>query len=565
MNTKQRAAARGTLLAVCIAALAAASLAGACKKNDSEAQEPTQPGAAPDAWFQLIPADSPFVMANLRPVPDPFIDWLAQGLAPLGEMLEGKLQEQIAKTEDKQERAVLTELQGKLSRDGLRSIGVSLQPRFAIYAIGPSLAMRLELADGARFAEFVDRLEAASGESLTKQTFEDITYRVHSDNEVTGVFAIHGNEVILGMMHTNAREHVLPVLFGKKAPEATLAGTRALEALVEKYELMGVSPGYLDIPAVVRMLTGRGSALSSTILAASGVELPPLSATCHQELDQMAAVAPRIVFGYRSMASTGLQTMTVWEMRSDLAREIAALRSPLPGLSALGSEKPLFAMALAVDLNKTLSWVRAKAKALQAAPFQCELLGELNQVIGEAARELENVDSELPPFVTGFRGALLAVSSFSMQNFSPAGTGYVLLGMENPMALVEMAQAQIPQLAEVEIQANGTPTAIPLGVPGAEVIHLAVQGPWLGAAVGDAELARVEGLIREQPAAAGPMAVMAYNYKKFLEIITQAGGMAGNQDEARIIQAIGNMLGFTTLDVSVDERGLVMQQSIEPF
>lgn len=562
MNTNKRAGARGTLRALCVAALAATWLTGACNKNDGEAQEPSHPGGAPDAWFQLIPADSPLVMANLRSVPDPFIDWLAQGLAPLGEMLETKIQEELAKTQDKQERAVLTELQGKLSRDGLRSIGVSLQPRYAIYAIGPSLAMRFGLEDGARFAEFVDRLEAASGESLSKQTFEDITYRVHSDDEVTGVFAIHGNEVIVGIMHTNAREHVLPVLFGKKAPEAALAGTRALEDLVEKYELMGVSPGYLDIAAAVRMLTGRGSALSSTILAASGVELPPLSATCHQELDQMAAVAPRIVFGYRSMSSTGMHSMAVWEMRNDLAQELAALRSPLPGASALGSEKPLFAMGLGLDLSKTLAWVKAKAKVLQATPFQCELLGELNQAVNEAARDFE---AELPPYVTGFRGVLLAVSSFSMQNFSPSGTGYALLGMENPMALVEMAQAQIPQLAEVEIQANGKPTTIPLGIPGIEALHVAVQGSWIGAAVGEAELARVTALIQEQPAATSPLAVLAYNYKKLMDMMRQTGGMTGNQDELRVIEAIGNMFGFTTLNLMVDERGLVMHQSMEPF
>lgn len=569
MKSKMRAApaALGILLAVC--------LAGACKKNDSATKEPIQGGTTPaaEAWFQLIPADSPLVMANLRPMPDSLIDWAAGGLAPVGEMLEKKLQEEMATTQDEKERAVLTEVQGKLSRDGLRSIGVSLQPRFAMYAIGLSLAMRMELADGKRFADFVDRLEAASGVSMEKATLEDISYRVHTDDEITMVFAIHGNEAVLGVMHPNAREQVVPVLLGKQAPEASLADSRALEALVAKYELMGVSPGYLDVPALVRMLTGRGSALSTSIVAASGVELPPLSATCHEELDRMAAVAPRIVFGYRSIfgktggdKGQGIETLSVWEMRSDLAKEIAALRAPVPGVSGLRDDQPLFAMALGLDLGRALSWVQDKAKTLQAAPFQCEHLGELNEVVAEAAR---GAGKELPPFVTGFKGAALAVTAFSMNGFMPSGAGYALLGMENPMALLEMAKAEIPQLAEVEIQAGGEPTAIPLGIPGIDTLHVAVQGSWIGAAVGDDMAKRMVGLIHEKPhekpGPENPLLVFAYNYKQLMQIMTQSGAMANAGEEAQIMEAIGNMLGFTMVDMSVDERGLVMRQTIQPL
>lgn len=542
--------------------LLAAGLGGSCKKN-GETTEPGQPAAA-QAWLKLIPADSPLVMTNLRPVPSELVDWMAKGLAPLGQMIETEIQKELDKTQDKQERAVLTEIQGKLSsREGLRSIGVSLEPRFAIYGIGPSLAMRVELADGKRMADFLDRLETASGASIDKATFEDVAYRSVTEDDASFVFAIHGNEAVLGIMHANARAHVLPVLFGKKAPDASLADNRAIEALVEKYGLLGVGTGYIDIEAAVRMFTGRASALSNTILAASGIELPPLSSTCHAELDQMAAAAPRIAFGYRALSSKGFDALGVWEMRGDLAKELAALRAPVPGVSGFRTDKPLFAMAVGLDLDKAMAWARGKAAAMLQSPYQCEVLGELNQAVAEIASGLEQ---ELPPQLAGFEGGLVALTSFAMGGFMPTGTGYAAFGVSDPMALVDMARAAIPQLAEAEITPDGKPTAIPTGMPGLDTVHLTVQGSWLGAAVGPGIADRLVGLLREKPAADSPLFLMAYNYQQFMEIMEQTGAFAqSSQEERLLIESIGRLFGYVEASFSFDERGLVMSQRGEFF
>ena len=543
--------------------LLAACLGGACSKNsETKTKEPIQQAPASQAWLELIPADSPLVMTNLRPVPGELIDWLAKGLAPLGQMIEKEIQKQLDKTQDEQERAVLTELQGKLtSREGLRSIGLSLEPRFAVYGIGPSLAMRVELADGKRLADFLDRLEAAAGApaaSIEKAMFEDVSYRSVTEDEASIVFAIHGNEAIVGVMHTNARAHVLPVLFGKKAPDASLADNRAIEALVEKYGFMGVGTGYLDIEAAVRMFTGRASALSSSILAASGIELPPLSATCHEELDQMAAAAPRIAFGYRAMSEAGFDALGVWEMRGDLAKELAALRAPVPGVSSFRADKPLFAMAMGLDLDMAMAWARGKAAAMLQSPYQCEHLGELNEAVAEIAGALE---SELPAQLAGFKGGVLALTSFAMGSMMPTGTGYAAVGVDDPMALVDMVKAAVPDLAAVEVTPDGESTAIPLGLPGLDTVHLTVQGTWVGAAVGPGLADRIVSMLRAKPAADSPLFLMAYNYQQFMELMTQTGAFAqSTQEERLLIESIGRLLGYVELSMSFDERGLVMSQ-----
>jgi hypothetical protein len=547
------------LWAVAIALVVAGA---ACGKKDG-VKKPGVVPSGPDGWAYYIPADSPLVVANLEPMPESLVNWVADGLAPLAAMGEKAIGDELAESTDETERAVLTELQGKLSRQGLADIGVSLNPRFALYGVGLSLAIRLELADGQRFRGFIERLEKAAGKPMERASLEGVEYLRAGDEEVAVIVALREKDVTLGVMHAKASELVLPVLLGVQRPQVSVGDTGVLPKLAKQYKLMGVSTGYFDSQALAHMLTGRASALSQGTLTASGVDLSEFATpACQKEFDSLAAIAPRVVFDYTAIQPPRLETAGVVELRSDIARDLAGVQTPVHGLGD-ASRPRLFALGVGLDLEKAIAWLHGKAKGVVAAPYQCPALAGLNEFMGDLDRELEGVQGSMPPFLAGFRGVSMVIEDLQMGGFIPSGAGYVVLGVAQPMAVIEMVGAFLPQLAQVKVKDGGAPTAVTTGVPGLDPVHVTVQGSWLGAAVGKGMSEQMVAALRATPSGEGPFMVMAYDYARFVEVIQAAGGSEMDPTEKLLMDAMGKLLGFTTASMRFEPQGLVIHQTIQ--
>ncbi|MEM9490956.1 MAG: hypothetical protein AAGC55_17540 [Myxococcota bacterium] len=521
----------------------------ACSKNSGGPDQPSPKAGMLD----LIPADSPFVMVSTEKLPRPFTDWLLSSLMPLSEVMQKEVTRLKQQATDPLGQAILAEVDGKLNRAGLESMGITLEARFAVYMIGPSLAVRFELADGATFAGMLDRIEQNSGRAATKGQLGAITYREMVENDVAMVLAIIDNELVFGLMNANARPAVLPVLFGEQPPAQTLASAGTVAQLMSKYQLMGVSVGYFDSHAAVRMLTGKASPLTTAIMAASKVELPQFSATCQDEFRQIADAVPRFAFGYQELAEKRARSMAALELRPDLAKEMVALQAPRLDLTRLAKERSLFAMGLNMDLGKSLEWLRQTLQSRQASPFQCEYLGDVNQAVAEVSREM---GSPLPPFVMNFKGIAAAVYDVQLGGFVPTGSGYATLSMDNVMTMVEFGKSMIPQLSGIDLKPDGKPVAVPIGMPGLDRVDVVANDNALGVAAGAGMVTKANALMNAQPAANTPAMAVAYDYAKILALMDQGGGAYRPRREA-LFQSLASLLGFYAAEASFTNDGMV--------
>jgi hypothetical protein len=543
-------------------AVAVALAGAACGKKD--VNEPGAIPSGPDAWVHYIPADSPLVVASLKPMPASMVDWLAEGFGPIAAVLQTEMGKALAESDDDRARAVLAELDGKLSRAGMAEIGVKLDGRFALYSLGLSLAVRVELADGERFRAFIERLEKAAGESLQRAELEGVTYLSAGDEDVAVVVAVPGNELIVGIMPAKARTQVLPLLLGVQRPEKSVADTGVLPKLVDKYELSGVFPGYFDSHALVRMLSGRGSAVTQATLAAVGADLAALAApACQKELDGLADIAPRLVFDYTKMQPPQLETMAVLELRQDVARDLMGVQLPVHGLGDPTTRR-MFVFGLGFDLDKLFDWMGAKAKGVVAAPYQCPELAELNEMMADLDRELASARASLPAFAAGFRGMTVVLSDLQVAGAAPSGAGYAAIGVAQPMALLDMARGYIPELGNVQVKAGGAPATVTTGMPGLDPLYLTVQGSWLGAAVGKGMADQMTAALRAAPSAKGPFLVLAYDYGRFLSMMQAAGEMSEmSPEEQTLVQALVQMFGYSVSTFRFEPHGMVATQLMQ--
>ena len=462
----------------CISLLAVAvTFAGACKKDSDKKKDSEAPGAARSkaskdsqptpvadlpmrsdnvaidyTFLAPVPADSPFLLAMLRPMPNDFLSYLREGLTPL----VGMAQMGISATKDEAEplpRAILAELDGKLSVEGMNSLGIKVSPKVAMYAIGWSLAIRVELADGKKFAAVIDRIEKNGGAAMPRSELNGVSYRYFAEDDGAVVVAIVGDQLVVGMMHANARQHVLPVLLGTQKPEKSMADAGTVQAMVGKYKLMGMAVGFFDTVAFTRMLTGQISGLSKRVMEVSKGDMPAVSPVCQSEFAQLAAAVPRMVFGYQNASAKGYDSVIGVELRSDLAKDLATLQTPGVAQSTLANGQPVFAMSASLSLDRGKDWLQKKFAEIAAQPFKCEHLSDVNEDMAEAVNDM---NTPLPPFVAGGHGFVVAVKELTMAGGAPTGKGFAALGVGDPMALLAEMKKDTPPLADATIEKGKT-------------------------------------------------------------------------------------------------------------
>lgn len=539
--------------------LLALVLAGtsACKKDGSTSTGPGDEvigtGAAQGAaMLDLVPADSPFVFASLAPITEEVEDMVARAFTPLVNILQASLAEARDEVTDPMGRAFLEEIDGKLSREGLASLGLSTRPRFAIYAIGWSLAIRVELADGKLLEDAIERIETRGGRAATRAQLGGVSYRHWGEDEGSFVLAIVGNEAVMGVMHKDARDKVLPVLFGQQKPDKSIR--KDIQDAVAKYGLNGIMTMYLDTRAITRYFTGEASALTRDTQSLSEIELPPMSPECRQELTRLAEVLPRMVVGYKDISAKRYTALGAIELRPDVAKELAALRSPILDMPTLLQGEPLVAVGLGMDLSATVSWMGQKAVDMAREPYRCEYLSELNHGIAEAA---EGLNQPLPPFVSGIKGGAVVLEELDVRGAMSTGKGYAVLNLDDPMSLVNMARMGVPQLANVQIS-PGQPVSVPVGMPGLDSVDVLVRDRWLGVAAGQGMIRALGSLLDAQPdPSKGSFAAFGYDYAAMMKKVGAFDN--ASPEEARIMEAMLGVAGYTNMELHFTEQGMLIE------
>jgi hypothetical protein len=587
------------LTTILVAGLALATLLAGCCGKDEEKQAALAPGGDP-AYLELIPAETPYVMAAYARMPQDVVEAMFVKFGPVYDKSLETWAAQIAAAqlarsaqaaavatdpnapapppsiEDiglKVVSALLDELKGNFSVAGFAKLGLSTQPLFAVYGIGVLPAIRLELKDPALFNAMIDRVQAKSGVTLDKGEVGGQAYRTFTYEEAKIAFATQGNELLVTAGNDAALAAVLPVLFGQQKPEKSLAASGALKKLMDDYGFKPYVLGYVDTKIVAATLMGDGQGLNAKVLATLGAEIPPLSPVCKTEINGLVDNAPRAVLGYDELTASSMTVRAIVELKPELATALKDLRAPVAGLSEQVEGTPLIALGLGLDVQKVMEFAKGKAAAVGAAPYQCELLAELNNTASEIAGSLAS--PQIPPVVTTLKGFNLYIQDGSLEGGAPKDLKAVAtVGTANPMVIVAMAQGMIPDLATLKIDASGTPAPLPpiASVPLLAGAQVAVKDTTLALSVGEGMGAKLTQLVDAKPAADAPLLVVAYDAGSFMQkmaSVTDALGGAmppeakAEFDRSMALNAeLSKLMGMSVNSVLLGDRGITFKQKV---
>lgn len=515
-----------------------------------------------DAPLAFVPADTPYVMANLDIMDD----------ATRGALLaqaDAQLPSQLAQLDASAERlarkdpdgarllrALSAEFSGKTIESFAQGAGLNLKGYSAFYGLGLAPVLRFELSDPGAFEGFVGRLETAYGKKLDVANVGKQSYRKY-------VFPASGTELVLATVNKQAVAALLPAdvspallrqALGLDRPQKSLQDDGRLKALAKAKGYQKWLLGELDLTRALPLAIGGKDPLvgaiqkahAEAIAAKTGEPVATQlqsSPSCATDAARIAARVPTMSFGYTRLDAKHQDVRFDVALASDISQAFAGLKVALPGLGGTGTAP--FDLSLALPVAEARTFWLAQAEAVAAKPFSCPSLTDLNDSFAKLGPAMQK--AAIPPFgdMLGLRIALDSLVP-GKDSALPTFSGRLVLGTSNPDGLLAMGQMMVPALAQLKPAHDGKPLPLPKDMVGilGQPAWLAMGEKALALGVGAGEDARLGDTLKDPPGDAGRMGRMHISgamYLSWLQLMEQkidslaaATAAIGKSDEPSI-------------------------------
>lgn len=473
--------------------------------------------------------------------------------------------------------ALEAEFGGKSLEQIQALLGVRLGGRSALYGIGLTPVVRIELDQPQVFAQTVARIEQQSGKPLPQAQIDGTPYwyLAVGDSSLRLVMAVIDSSLVVSMAPDPSPDAAMRTLLGIDRPQHSLRDAATLDAMINDHDLHSGIAGYIDSTALLHAITGTLSAPDRALLAAIGTTQPQPSAQCGTELARLAEAMPRLIVGYSQISEHRITGRSVLQLRSDIANALLPLRAPMPGLDAVDDDT-VFDLGLSVNLQQLPAVVSGLVKGTEQAPWQCPQLSSLNDL----ARLIKTQSSN--PALLGSaamaHSVLVALNQAQWPDGAviPQFSGALVVGSDNPASVFGIARSMLPALGSVKLQNDGRPTLLPampelgLNAP----VYVAMSDNALAVSTGADEEKAMPKLLRSSDNAQ-PLLVIGMTSALYVQIAqwnllrlsADAGAQARTQAEQQlaIAKVYPSMFKRSRVRLDISEHGIELsQQSLLP-
>jgi hypothetical protein len=495
-----------------------------------------------DAPLAFVPADTPYVVANLDIMDDATRGaLLAQADAQLPSQLAqlDASAERLAKKDPdgaRLLRALRTEFDGKTIETFAQGAGLNLKGYSAFYGLGLAPVLRFQLSDPGAFEGFVGRLETAYGKKLDVANVDKQSYRKYafpaSGTEV--VLATVNKQAVAALLPANAAPAMLRQALGLDRPQKSLQDDGRLATLAKAKGYQKWLVGELDLTRALPLaVSGKDplvgaiqKAHAEAIAAKTGEPVATqlqTSPSCSTDAARIAARVPALSFGYTTLDAKHQNVRFDVALADDISKAFAGLKVELPGLGSAGTAP--FDLSLALPVSSLRTFWLAQADAVVAKPFSCPSLTDLNDSFAKLGPAMQK--AAIPPFgdMLGLRIVLDSLAPGKDAGL-PTFTGRLVLGTSNPEGLFAMGQVMVPALAQLKPAHGGKPLPLPK-----EMVGMLGQPAWiamgekaLALGVGAGADARLSDTLKDPVGDAGQMGRMHVSgamYLSWLQLMEQ--------------------------------------------
>jgi len=532
-----------------------ARLAWALRAVSDEDTVEVVPAAPPQATRPSAPAMLPSAIGAMRA-------WQSEALVgPLPD--QGLFSTLLTPVPDEAQplmtrlmHALVRRMAGQWSRPQLEAMGLSLNPRWVFYGLGPFPALQLEVKDSDAVTDTLRSIFADVGIHLVPKRLGDHSYFEVPVGSWRLVWIAEDNVLMATFAAESALDDVLPLLLGVRQPDEALLNHPRLDALIERYQdhqqlhLVGMFEPARLIDALVPGATG----LNATLMHDFTGTVPLLSEVCIKELQSIARVLPRvIVLGYLDRPQEGQMVLEIDDPR--VLEGLTNLTHPLPAMMWDETTPPVLNIALGLDVNATIGWLYGRGLLIENDPFVCPMLHPINQLAVTLERDAE--PGQVPDQIASIRGFVVRVDQLRMPTDAQPGdlVGFIMVRSTQPELFWQWVKALIPDFADTPLVEGGGLTPIPSFqkvFPNLTGVFQAVLTPnMLGFATGTHGGEELRALTSAPLMAQTPLLSLHVNYARYLEL-----DFDKTLDLGRFGGWIDSVLNTLDVDVTMGRHGI---------
>ncbi|MFA7487002.1 MAG: hypothetical protein WCY72_02815 [Lysobacteraceae bacterium] len=566
-----------------------------------------------DDPLRFVPEDSPYVFANLAPLPEPMAGFWLNQIDPqiphwrrqiamvldAWETAEAEADSDIDHADIDPEadpesdspthaarslppqlagwlRALDAELaQAPTAIELSERFGLGISSLSAIYGIGLVPVARLTLEDPAAWNASMARMQANAGQTLEPLVMDgvDAGWRFPlPEVPLQVLMAVIGNHLVTTLAPLDdisaARQ-----LLGLDRPFRSMADSNALQALNRAEGFTAYGSGYVDTARLLAHMRAPASPLEIAFLTPFDIEKPALPAECNADLDLIANSFPRLIAGYTRMDTTDIRSLTRIETAPAIAQDLMSLGAPIPGLAA--SADALLTLGFSLRAAALPALGNKYATATAQAPWTCPALVWLNDAAVEARSGLNNPALYAAgPMASSL---LLSLEQFSFDLTAQKLTsiaGQLVIGSDNPAGLIAMARNFVPDSVQLDLQPGAAPQRLALPYLDSvtpEPVFAAMDGNALGFAIGADQESRLAAHLKSDPDRK-PMLHIGYRGSFMTEIAKlmrdAAQMMPDETGEEMLMQAqlledsYGRYIERMDMTVEATSKGLEFRQQV---
>jgi len=485
--------------------------------------------------LKYVPDDTPYVFATGEALPGEFLDFMEPHIDDMLKAYQVVFREMfwnaLAKNsgdrsveETQQYSAVIDELAGLVSIEGMRNAGIERDAAMVMFGNGLLPVMRIELGDAEKFEAVIKRLEEAVGEGMKTAEVDGSSYRFAGDDELRIIIGVFEGNAVLALAPVNATDDEIREIVGLSPPKNNIAASGRLLEITKEYGFSKYYVGYIDNLQIAAVFLDQPSAMNAVLLESVDYSFEELSDVCRKEIRGVAGIAPRVVIGYGEISMRQMNGSMIIELRDDIARGMSTLSALVPGLGV--DAGGLLSFGMSMNVPALYAFAEARLDAMDADPFECEYFAEIQAGVAEGRAALEQ---PLPPFVTGLRGFKADIESVGDYEFGsdepPVDIdASLVVAMEDAEAVYMMATMMSPDLAAVDLQPDGVP--VPLAVPQlqgiAKAAYAVMTDNALAIAVGAEPKTRVSEAINADSVEPPPFMSVSMDASAYYELIAQS-------------------------------------------
>lgn len=569
-----------------------------CGKDDSVA-------TTDNALLTYVPEDTPYLAGNLEPIPEDVIDAFFRRAQPVLDAMQEAMAGTSVKLSGSAARenpevaivgALLDELDGKLNRQGIESMGFTMKANQAVYGLGAFPVIRLSLGSAQALRDTIGRIEASSGIDFPELEYQGQSYwrlaggRAQADDDApAGLYIaiierVGGAHLALGLFPPSAEAELLPAFLGQDRPASNTAAMR-LAGINRTYGYAPYGTAVVDFQRLFEQFVNPASVLNRTLKARGVDPAARLGEACQREIGELIARAPRMVAGTTELTTTAMAGQYRLELANDLASELADLVADVPPAPA--TSQRVMEFALGIRIGAARDFLIRKATELSQETFECEALKGIRQQASEALVKLEY---PLPPLVNNFLGVRASISELP-ENESDLGgfKGTAALHVDKPEMFLGMAKMFLPQLEDFQLTSGGPPVLLPeslMPMPGITA-YAAMSDSALGIALGQGEESRLPDYLDAKSTGDGSFFSINYDMAAYMNRIDafaddwKGAGVSDDiimggefehavddSEQAQVIveaieEAVKGMAGRSQMSLRFDEHGFAIDSRLE--